>query len=120
MIKQNYEERKIDICMGLIRCLMKKKPKLDGKTSDLISRIEEVFTRLERYTRNLNESKDDWKMSKLNEQNTLWTKVIQKGEVMVRFEGDVPVDIFNLATMINETDIYKDWLLFCTDSREIL
>jgi uncharacterized protein (DUF2164 family) len=62
---------------------------------------------------------EGWRLNKINDRNTLSTKIINKSEVLLKYDGEVEIDISNLCSMIYEVSLFKDWVPFCGDSKDI-
>lgn len=45
--------------------------------------------------------------------------MVHKGEALIRFDGQVDLEVFNLLTMIYETGLFKNWVPFCGESKDI-
>lgn len=49
----------------------------------------------------------------------LCTKILHKSEVLVRFDGQVKINVENLCSMIYELSLYKDWVPFVKESKDL-
>lgn len=87
MIKHLNEERKVDYCMALIEILLRRKVPLDKHFEEEIASISEIYTKTERCLKYFTEPIEGWKVNKINDRNSISTKVINKSEVLLRFDG---------------------------------
>ena len=62
--------------------------------------------------------KSEWKVNKINPTSTIGVKT--KGTMIeIRYEGIVETNIFNLCVMIYLSELWKEWVPFCTGSKTI-
>lgn len=56
----------------------------------------------------MEEPMEGWRVEKFNKkgQCILSTKVISVGRVLIRFDGELEINIFNLAGMVYEVDLF--------------
>lgn len=46
------------------------------------------------------ESTEGWYIDKIDEKNTLSSKIVHRGEALIRYDGQVDIDVSNLMAMI--------------------
>lgn len=62
---------------------------------------------------------EGWFVDRIDDNNVLSSKVIHRGEVLIRYDGQVDVEVFNLIAMIYETGLFSNWVPMCSESKDI-
>ena len=103
--------------MAILNVMVSNNTPLPPYSEALREIYDKVLLRLD----TMHQSTEGWRVDKFgkDDQCSISTNVVSSGRVMVRFDGLLEIDVFNLASMIYEVDLFPEWVPFCNECENI-